>query len=50
VYPKIIQGHGDYVLALKGNQGNLYDAVTEYFATHKKNDFADINVPLTPRR
>jgi len=41
---KIIEGHGDYVLALKGNQGNLYDAVTKYFATHKTNDFADINV------
>ena len=41
---KIVEGDGDYVLALKGNQGKLYDAVSEYFETHMENDFADINV------
>jgi predicted transposase YbfD/YdcC len=41
---KIIQGNGDYVLALKGNQGNLHDAVIKYFETHRENNFADINV------
>ena len=40
---KIIDGKGDYVLALKGNQGTLHDAVTEYITKHMKNDFADIN-------
>ena len=41
---KIIQGNGDYVLALKGNQGNLHDAVIKYFETHRENNFADIHV------
>jgi predicted transposase YbfD/YdcC len=40
---KIIDGQGDYVLALKGNQGTLHDAVSEYITHHRKNDFADIN-------
>lgn len=38
----IIQGKGDYVLALKGNQGKLHDAVTEYIEKHIANDFAEI--------
>jgi predicted transposase YbfD/YdcC len=41
---KIIEGGGDYVLALKGNQGTLHDAVTEYITKHMENDFADITV------
>ncbi len=41
---KIIEGEGDYVLALKGNQGTLHDAVTEYITKHMENDFADIKV------
>ena len=40
---KIIDGEGDYVFALKGNQGTLYDAVTEYITKHMENDFADID-------
>ncbi len=41
---KIIDGKGDYVLALKGNQGTLHQAVANYFETHMENEFADINV------
>ena len=39
---KIITGGGNYVLALKGNQGKLYDAVRDYITLHMENDFADI--------
>jgi len=39
---KIIADGGDYVFALKGNQGKLHDAVTHYITTHMENDFADI--------
>jgi predicted transposase YbfD/YdcC len=39
---KIIDGKGDYVLALKGNQGKLHDAVIEYIIKHMENDFADV--------
>ena len=40
---KIIDGKGDFVLALKGNQGTLHDAVTQYITKHMENDFADID-------
>lgn len=40
----IIDGKGDYVLALKGNQGNLHKAVVDYIAKHMENDFADVEV------
>jgi predicted transposase YbfD/YdcC len=39
---KIIDGEGDYVFSLKGNQGKLYDGVTNYITEHMENDFADI--------
>jgi len=39
---KIVDGGGDYVLALKGNQGTLYRAVEDYIAQHLENDFADV--------
>lgn len=39
---KIVRLKGDYVLALKGNQGNLHKAVTEYIVRHMENDFADV--------
>lgn len=39
---KIIDGKGHYVLALKGNQGNLYESVSNYISKHMENDFADI--------
>ena len=41
---KIIDGKGDYVLALKGNQGTLHAAVADYFEEHMSNDFAGISV------
>jgi predicted transposase YbfD/YdcC len=41
---KIIEGGGDYVLALKGNQGTLHAAVEAYFSQHLENDFADVQV------
>jgi predicted transposase YbfD/YdcC len=39
---KIIDGEGDYVFSLKGNQGKLYDGVTNYVTEHMENDLADI--------
>lgn len=41
---KIIDGEGDFVLALKGNQGKLHDSVRDYITKHMENDFADIQV------
>lgn len=41
---KIIKGKGDYVLALKGNQGKLHQAVVDYIGIHMENDFADVPV------
>lgn len=40
---QIIRGKGDYVLALKGNQGTLYDAVTAYIEANMESDFADVD-------
>ena len=37
---KIIEGGGDYVLTLKGNQEALHDAVVECFDAHVENDFS----------
>lgn len=39
---KIIEGKGDYVLALKGNQGNLYQAAMDFVIENMENDFADV--------
>ena len=39
---QIVDGQGDYVLALKGNQEKLHDAVVDYITTHLENDFADV--------
>lgn len=36
---KIIDKKADYVLAVKGNQGHLHEAVTDYFETARKVDF-----------
>ena len=41
---QIVTQEADYVLALKGNQETLHDAVVEYVDQHAKNDFADIAV------
>lgn len=39
---EIIKGKGDYVLALKGNQGKLHQAVIDYIDLHLEDDFADM--------
>lgn len=39
---KIISGKGDYVLALKGNQGKLHQAVVDHVIEHMENDFANV--------
>jgi predicted transposase YbfD/YdcC len=36
---QIVDGQGDYVLALKGNQGTLFDAATEYLQQQSQSDF-----------
>lgn len=40
---EIIDGEGDYVLALKGNQGKLHQAVIDYVDVHLEDDFAGMN-------
>lgn len=45
---KIIDGEGDYVLALKGNQGKLHKAVMDFIDEQMENDFA--NVPVRTHR
>ena len=40
---QIVDGGGDYVLALKANQGGLHDAVIEYVNEHVNDDFARLN-------
>lgn len=40
---EIIDGGGDYVLALKGNQEKLHDAVIAYVDEQMQNDFSDID-------
>jgi predicted transposase YbfD/YdcC len=39
---KIIDGGGDYVLNLKGNQKTMHQEVKEYVAKHLENEFADV--------
>lgn len=41
---QIIEGKGDYVLALKGNQGKLFNDVQLIFGCHLRDDFADCPV------
>jgi predicted transposase YbfD/YdcC len=41
---QIVEGGADYVLALKGNQETLHDAVIDYIGQHLDNDFADVPV------
>jgi predicted transposase YbfD/YdcC len=40
---QIVDGEGDYVLALKGNQEKLHDAVITHVTTQLENDFADVD-------
>lgn len=42
----IINGGGDYLLALKGNQGTLFEDVRTYIETEMENDFASINARM----
>ena len=39
---KIIDGGGNYVLALKGNQGKLHAAVVDWMTDQMENEFADV--------
>lgn len=39
---QIIEKGADYVLALKGNQGSLYEDVTEFLSEHRKSRFRHI--------
>jgi predicted transposase YbfD/YdcC len=39
---QIVEGNADYVLALKGNQGKLHQAVVDYVGEQMSNDFAGI--------
>ena len=41
---KIIEGGGDYLLALKGNQGTLHDAAIDYIHEQTKTDFRGIGI------
>lgn len=41
---EIVDRKGDFVLALKGNHGNLYDAVIGHMQEQLDNDFADVKV------
>ena len=40
----IVEGGGDYVLSLKGNQGKLHQRVCDWITEQWDNDFADIEV------
>jgi predicted transposase YbfD/YdcC len=44
VAAQVIEQGADYVLALKGNQEALHDAVIEYVDKHSENGFADVDV------
>ena len=39
---QVVDGEADYVLALKGNQGTLYEAASDYVEKQMENDFADV--------
>ena len=40
----IVDGGGDYILAVKGNQPTLHGGVEEYFREHISDDFARVDV------
>jgi predicted transposase YbfD/YdcC len=42
IVEQIIDGKADYVLALKGNQESLHQAVIDYIDKQSENDFADV--------
>ena len=39
---QIVEGEADSVLALKGNQGTLYESASDYVEEQMQNDFADV--------
>lgn len=39
---QIVDGEGDYLLALKGNQGTLHQGVIDYIEEQFENDFANV--------
>ncbi|MGH8509942.1 MAG: ISAs1 family transposase [Gammaproteobacteria bacterium] len=41
---QIIEQGGDYVLAVKGNQGQLQEAVIDFFETAEAADFKGVSV------
>lgn len=41
---QIVDGEGDYLLALKGNQGTLHQGVIDYIDEQFENDFANVAV------
>jgi predicted transposase YbfD/YdcC len=41
---QIVDGGGDYVLALKANQEKLHDAVIDYMTEQMENNYADVEV------
>lgn len=41
---QIVEGGGDYCLAVKGNQPTLHQGIEKHFAQHLENDFADTRV------
>lgn len=41
---EIVDGGGEYVIGLKGNQESLHKAVVGYVEKQMENDFADVNV------
>lgn len=41
--PRVDRSGGDYVLALKGNQGNLFEDVQQIFKSAQSQDFKDID-------
>jgi predicted transposase YbfD/YdcC len=40
----IVDGGGDYVLAVKGNQPTLHDGIAAFFDAQLENDFAEVRV------
>ena len=46
----IVDGGGDYVLALKGNQEKLHEAVCDWVETHMVDDFAGLPVSRLEER
>src|SRR4051794_35464280 len=47
---QIIEGGADYVLALKGNQGALHQAVIEYVAEELEGDLIDAQEHVTTEK